>query len=254
MPFTPSHIVAILPLAWCTRLFPVSALAIGSMIPDLPLFFPIVSYWQAHDPAQVFKICLPLGVTAFVLFQIFLKAPLISLFPVFVQDRIKPYTSAGLQLSWRYWLSVVVAVVIGAYSHIVWDSFTHAGRWGTQTFPALNQHLNILGHEMAVFRLLQHLSSAAGLLILGIVAIGILYQNAPTDFPRHANAPRLIKLGAVILLVALPGVSLWYVAQFNYSLLDRIGLTIRLAGAASALALAVYSLGFHLVTRYRFVD
>lgn len=254
MPFTPSHIVAILPLAWWTRIFPVSALAIGSMIPDLPLFFPIVSYWQTHDPTQVLKICLPLGMAAFLLFQVLLKAPMISLCPELVQERIKPYTSAGLQASWRYWLCVVAAIVIGAYSHIFWDSFTHVDRWGTQTFPVLNQQVPILGRQMEVFRLLQHLSSVAGLMVLGIVALAILYQNSPADFPRHANAPRMIKFMAVISILAVPSACLWYLGHFNYSLLDKIGLTVRLSGAALVLLLAVYSLGFHLTTRYRFVD
>lgn len=254
MPFTPSHIVAILPLAWWTRLFPISALAIGSMIPDLPLFFPIVTYWQSHDPTQVLKICLPLGMAAFVLFQVLLKAPLISLCPEFVQERIKLCTSAGLQISWRYWLYVALAIVIGAYSHIFWDSFTHAERWGTQTFPVLNQKVPILGRQMEVFRLLQHLSSVAGLAIIAIVVLAILYRNSPTKFPRHASAPRLVKLWAVLLLVAVPIACLWYVGQFDYSLFDRIGLTVRLSGAALVLMLATYSLGFHLTTGYRFVD
>jgi hypothetical protein len=254
MPFTPSHIVAILPLVWWTRLFPVSALAIGSMIPDLPLFFPVVSYWQTHDPTLVFKICLPLGVAAFVLFQVLLKAPLISLCPEFVQDRIKPYTSTGLQISWRYWLCVVAAIVIGAYSHIFWDSFTHADRWGTQTFPALNEQVTILGRQMAVFKILQHLSTILGLVVLGIVVLAVLYRNAPTHLPRHGNAPLLVKLLAGSMVFVVPLICLLYMRQFDYSLLDKIGLTVRLSGAALALLLATYSLGFHLATRYRFVD
>ena len=254
MPFTPSHIVAILPIAWRTRLFPFSALAIGSMIPDLPLFFPIVSYWQAHDPWKVATVCLPLGMTAFVLFQVFLKTPLLSLSPQYVQDRVRPYTTAGLQASWRYWLCVVVAIVIGAYSHIFWDSFTHGGRWGTQTFPALNQTVSVLGRQMAVFKLLQHLSSVAGLVVLGTVALAILFQSAPTSCPQSASAPRPVKFLAAILSVAVPTACFLYIWQFDYSLLDRVGLTIRLSGAALVLVLAVYSMGFHLATRYRFVD
>jgi len=41
MPFTPTHVAAIVPISWLTRnRLPFSALAIGSMIPDLQLFLP----------------------------------------------------------------------------------------------------------------------------------------------------------------------------------------------------------------------
>ena len=42
MPFTPTHVLAILPIAALKRpALPFSALVIGSMIPDLPLFVPL---------------------------------------------------------------------------------------------------------------------------------------------------------------------------------------------------------------------
>ena len=42
MPFTPVHSLAVLPVAAARRLpLPFSALVIGSMIPDFPLFVPV---------------------------------------------------------------------------------------------------------------------------------------------------------------------------------------------------------------------
>ena len=41
MPFTPTHVAAVVPIAWLSRQrLPFSALVIGSMIPDLHLFVP----------------------------------------------------------------------------------------------------------------------------------------------------------------------------------------------------------------------
>ena len=40
MPFTPTHMIAVLPLAR-VRAIPFSALALGSMVPDFPLYFRI---------------------------------------------------------------------------------------------------------------------------------------------------------------------------------------------------------------------
>lgn len=53
MPFTPTHVLAILPVAAVKRFpLPFSALVIGSMIPDLPLFLPwSPGYDQTHSVA-----------------------------------------------------------------------------------------------------------------------------------------------------------------------------------------------------------
>ncbi len=254
MPFTPSHIAAVLPIAWCSRRLPFSALAIGSMIPDLPLFFPISDYWQTHNPALVLQTCLPLGLAAFVLFHLFLKAPLESLFPRFVQERIAPYAHARLPLSWSYWLCVVIAIVIGAYTHIYWDSFTHKGRWGTQTFPALNGVVDIGLRKLPLFKFLQHLSSIGGLIILAVMVAGLLIYNKPTDKPRTFGAQSWLKFMAASLLVLCPLASWFYLSQFHYTLLEAVGLTIRLSGALLAMALAAYALVFHVVTRAQFVE
>lgn len=223
------------------------------MIPDFPLFFPVVSYWQSHDPAKVFTICLPFGVAAFVLFHMFLKIPLVSLCPRFLQERIAPYATAQLEISFRYWLFVFVAVVIGAYTHILWDSFTHGGRWGTRVVPAVNQIVTVGGHEIAIFKLLQHGSSVGGLLILAVLSIRLLSQNNPVEIPRQLSADRVTKFLAALLMIVLPMISYDYLKQFDYSILDMIGLTIRLSGALLVLALVSYAFAFHVVTKGRFV-
>jgi hypothetical protein len=254
MPFTPSHIVAVLPIAWCSRRLPFSALAIGSMIPDLPLFFPISNYWLMHDPSLVLTTCLPLGLAAFVLFHLFLKAPLESLLPRFVQERIAPYSGGRLPLSWSYWLCVVVAIVIGAYTHIFWDSFTHHGRWGTQTFPALNGLVDIGIRKLPIFKFLQHLSSIGGLVILAVMIVGLLFYNKPSDHQQPFKSQAWLKLFAASLLVLFPILSWFYLSQFNYTLLEAVGLTIRLSGALLVMALTAYALVFHVVTKAQFVE
>jgi hypothetical protein len=66
VPFTPTHIAAILPVAAAApRPFPFSALVVGSMIPDLPLFVTLpVTYATTHSITGLFLACLPLGMPA----------------------------------------------------------------------------------------------------------------------------------------------------------------------------------------------
>ena len=63
MPFTPTHVVAVVPVAaLCGRALPFSALAIGCMVPDFPLFVPFVTdYGMTHSIAGLFHGVLAVG-------------------------------------------------------------------------------------------------------------------------------------------------------------------------------------------------
>jgi hypothetical protein len=64
-------------------------------------------------------------------------------------------------------LLLVVSLVIGVASHIVWDLFTHEGRWGIAVIPALDEQWGpLLGYKW-----LQHGSSVLGLAIIGVWAV-----------------------------------------------------------------------------------
>ena len=54
-------------------------------------------------------------------------------------------------------------IVIGAYTHVVWDSFTHANRGGYHSIPALNSSLG----PLPGFKWLQYGCGIAGLVVLG---------------------------------------------------------------------------------------
>jgi hypothetical protein len=54
------------------------------------------------------------------------------------------------------------ALVLGAATHVLWDEFTHDGRWGTRHVPALAARWGPLaGYSWA-----QHLSTLAGAAVL----------------------------------------------------------------------------------------
>ena len=81
MPLTPTHILAILPIAAVKHLsLPFSALVIGSMIPDFPLFVPLSpDYGTTHSVPGLLTACLPLGLGCFLVFQLLMKRPLFAL-------------------------------------------------------------------------------------------------------------------------------------------------------------------------------
>ena len=78
MPFTATHIAAVVPFAWlCRWRLPLSALAIGSMVPDVAGFYPnLFDYPTLHSFPGVFTHCIPLGLIGFFLYHWVLKQPL----------------------------------------------------------------------------------------------------------------------------------------------------------------------------------
>src|SRR5690606_1029122 len=66
--------------------------------------------------------------------------------------------------AWRSVLLLVASLLVGVVSHIVWDLFTHEGRWGVALVPALGEQWG----PLPGYKWLQHGSSAIGLSIIGV--------------------------------------------------------------------------------------
>ena len=178
MPFTPSHAVVALPFVR-TPLVP-AAVAIGAMAPDLPLFvrgLPL-HYGFTHEfgwlPATI-----ALAFALLLVWRLLLRPAVRELSPRGLAVRLPGEWDAGAgpairealaisgspaRVSWRGMLLLVISLAIGVVSHIVWDLFTHEGRWGTTVIPALASEWG----PLPGFKWLQHGSSVIGLAIIGI--------------------------------------------------------------------------------------
>lgn len=205
MPFTPTHMVAVLPIAAVARRWlPLSALAIGSMVPDWPLFAAFgPRYAETHSIPGLVTACLPLGLACYLCFQILLKRPLVALLPRGVRLRIGGLARPCLGRSATSWLGACAAIVVGAFTHMAWDTFTHPHRWGTQTFPGLNlTAFTVLGRAVPAYKALQYGSSLVGLPALALLAIVWLRRAEPTNDP--ASLPTWLRAGGLIGLIAAP--------------------------------------------------
>jgi hypothetical protein len=204
MPFTPTHTLAIVPFAiWARRWFSTSALATGSMIPDLPLFLPVgVGYQTTHTFAGIIFACIPLGLIALFLFHRYVKRALLLLSPQWLRERLHTVEYAPRNWNASQLLSDIAALAIGACTHIVWDAFTHGERWGIKLFPVLNTLTQIGGKELPLYKLLQHGSSVIGLPLLALIIASWLAKQTPrraqfTIYPAF-------KTLAILILAAVP--------------------------------------------------
>jgi hypothetical protein len=166
MPFTLSHPAAVIPI----RKFGVlSALVIGSMMPDTLYFMPNVSAhdWYGHTPAGIVFYCLPAGLALLWLFHAFLKGPLISLFPEAQQRKLHAVSPRFSFMPIRRTALLAFSMLLGAASHVTWDAFTHSSQAGAQMFPVLRRVVVIPGH--APFLLADFLQLVSSVLGLGII-------------------------------------------------------------------------------------
>jgi hypothetical protein len=208
MPFTATHTLAIMPLAfWKPRLLPPSALAIGSMVPDLPLFFPIgIDYWTLHEFPGVITLCVPLGLIILFLYHTYIRQVLVMLSPLWIRTRLQVLEDHREPWNIRWLAGAMIALAIGALTHIFWDGFTHAGRWGTELFPALNDPVTIAGLERPLYKVLQYGSSAIGLPLIALICF-IWLTRQPSHLPplRLRRVPAVAATIAIIIIPAIAG-------------------------------------------------
>lgn len=175
MPVTIAHPIAAIPLRRpLGRLGVLSALVIGSVVPDLPLYLRLPLNRETHSLLALFWFCLPAGLLAYALFDRILDQPLRALLPEAVQARL-PVASRPAVWS----VAVVVSVFAGAATHSVWDAFTHGGSTAMRLFPVLETRLfTVSGYTAYVFSVLQHASSVAGTIVM-IAWVVRWYRTTP---------------------------------------------------------------------------
>jgi hypothetical protein len=208
MPFTLAHPAAILPLRQ-VRFLRTAPLVIGAVTPDLPYYLPLGPGGHAlrlrldtHSLIASCTVDLALGL-ALLLAVVLLREPLTVLLSArgrwLCLTALEPFRRPGAA-----WLLAPPAILIGVWSHLLWDSFTHSEGWAVRHVAALNDTVTIGWYTGEMFHLLQYLSSAFGLLVLAWwyrrlhVPPGAL---AAHDSRRAHAGPALLLIAGAALLI-----------------------------------------------------
>lgn len=169
VPFTVSHVAAVLPATRFTALrdpLIISALAIGAMSPDVPYFLPLGVWWAwGHNWVGLVVQDVPVTLALVVAYWALLAAPLRELSPGSIRQRlpVDVLVSHG-RAPWRALVLVVLAAAFGAATHIIWDAFTHSDRFGVHAVGWLQ--IPALVGPLPAYRVLQYASSAIGLALI----------------------------------------------------------------------------------------
>ena len=243
MPFTPTHLAAILPIARLTgKYLPFSALAIGSMIPDWPLFVPFpFGYGTTHSLGGLITADWPLGLFVFVLFHVVMKQPLTELLPGPLRRRVAGNAESTPDLSAGGLARASLAVVIGASTHLFWDSFTHQGRWGTRWIPWLEaSHDTIAGH-LPGYKILQYGSTILLLPVLVVLLARWLSQQEVLNRGEETAFNSGRRLAAWLASALIPVlVALFVTIERRGSRYEQLGRVITTSGLIFLVAALVY--------------
>jgi len=165
MPFTFSHPAAVLPIhSRFKKWIPLSALVIGGLVPDAAYYLPMPEHFKqnSHTLLGTFSSSLPVGIFFLLIFY-WLAGPVVFLLPSphrdALQSRLKP-PPASIQQA----LLAALGIVIGAWSHVLWDSCTHAKGWIVRQTPLLRNML--FGNTIPGYQVVQYLSTILGVWVL----------------------------------------------------------------------------------------
>ncbi|HZX07132.1 DUF4184 family protein [Kribbella sp.] len=204
MPFTLAHPAAVLPLV--RRPFVASALVAGAVAPDLlyvgPIYRIATQYINGnftltltHKLTSAFWLDPLLALLMLLVFNLALKRPLVALAPPALAARL-PVTG---RISLAVLLWTVLSAVVGALTHVIWDSFTHGDGYFVREYP------DLLG---GVNRILQYVSTIGGCLILA-VWLYRWYRRTPAVVTQGDKLPawiRYVVLGALALFALVGAV------------------------------------------------
>jgi hypothetical protein len=181
VPFTGSHPAAVLP--FLRTPLPASALVAGSMAPDLPYYLPVDLGVRTHAALAVVSTDVVLGGLLWALWHGVLAAPACWATPAGLRSRLTG-TRLGLRRrlrSPRSTVLVLVALAVGAATHVLWDEFTHPGRWGAE-------HVGVLSRTWAGehgYGGAQDASGVLGTVVLLVWLVRWWRRTVPVPTPPH---------------------------------------------------------------------
>lgn len=216
MPFTLAHPAAVLPLRPLRRwglVFP--ALVVGAMAPDFEYFLRLRSESHVgHTVAGLFLFCVPAGLLLLWLHERLVRRPLALIAPSPHREALWRAALDAPRRGAGWWLRAALSLPVGAATHLLWDSVTHADGFLIPYMPFLMRSFDVpLVGPRPLCGLLQWICSA-----LGLAALGLAYARwlktaprcRPADVPRLPA--RLRDAARALLLAAPPGAAFLFAA------------------------------------------
>jgi len=207
MPFTFAHPAAALPFVKYRKYFHIPAMMLGCMAPDFEYFLrgnPVGLY--GHTVWGAVLIDLPLVTIARFICRYIIFEQIMPYLPKILQitDLCEIKHSKPL-----FVLIFIYSALIGIFTHIAWDSFTHFNGAMVGIIPALRETVHVRAYEIPFFKLLQHGSTLAGFIIIACFLLCAKKHPAADGRANKALAVKFFFWTAFIFITALI-FALWF--------------------------------------------
>ncbi len=230
MPFTFSHPAIVLPAnRMSSQLYSMTGLVIGSMTPDFEYFIRMnLGSIFSHTLHGLFYFDLPIGLVLCFVFHDLVRDDLINNLPVGLYERFYALKNFDWNTYYRKkWPVVLLSIVIGAVSHILWDSFTHSNGYFVLKIHFLNTSIHSFGIKIIIYNLLQQLSSIFG---LALVIIFVHRMPKTKAGMNHFKSPYRIYIvcivSGIMILRLIFGLSLFQYGNVIASLISAFFISI----------------------------
>lgn len=173
MPFTASHTAIILPLLK-RKVFSVSGLLMGSMVPDFEFFIRLEARAiHGHSFWSMFWLNIPTALLCIFLYHVVVRDHLILNLPLYFRKRFQPFLSFDWILYFKSnYFKVISSILVGNISHLFLDAFTHYNGFVVENIEFLNTEY----WQIPLYHILQY-----GFSVLGAIAILNFISKMPTN-------------------------------------------------------------------------
>ncbi|MGE7612902.1 DUF4184 family protein [Paenibacillus sp. NPDC101420] len=180
MPFTFAHPIFALPFKYVNpKYFSATGLILGSMSPDFEYFIMLEPHQSiGHSITGLFLQAIPLCVVFALIFHFIVKEILILHLPSNYNIDQRAYnTLSKWRLTSKGWVVFIISVIIGFFTHVFIDGFTHFNGYFVEQFPPLR---DIVIYNFTLYKILQHSFSIFGLLMVTWIIVRSLYRHRET--------------------------------------------------------------------------
>jgi hypothetical protein len=216
------------------------------------IFVPPLAYFaDSHTVLGLLFFCLPFGLVSYFCFYQLVSPLLVMMCPPSLQKRLPPIWATGKQPTVSVY-GVMLSILFGAATHLLWDAFTHDYGFIVAMFDVLATPLFMWGdYTVYLYRVVQHASTALGmglLLYWGKLWFNNTDNNQPVDEQMTLSCRQRTTLIAGLLVPPIIfglyqgsfafNSSKVSVSQFQYF----VGLTIMASAGAFIFLLLLYGI------------
>ena len=139
------------------------------------------------------------------IFHRVVKAPFTLLLPIGLQRRLAPFVGEFRFAGARNSALIVVSILVGIATHILWDSCTHHDYWLYDHWALLGKTIRMpFGRVLYYYQLFQYLSSVLGCAVL-LMWFVVWYRTAEEAEPPFKTS--LSAVGRSVILISILAVA-----------------------------------------------